>query len=252
MKLLQEVKGTKFKDNQSNNWDLDVDLNYIQQIENNDLEEILEKVREKDELIKETEKVMQVKSIYDTSYKPQFIASLEEDDLKEFSNTLNQKMRQVKLAITKANMNQTKFIAFELEKKKRDELSKKLHYIINNKKDVSTEINNFLDNYLKQEKEQHKSQDNNNNDNNNEMSRTFNFNFTKNYLLKKNIFEDTFRKTDDIYKKGEKEINGGLKKLYESIKYRNPNSKINPPPFYYNTDNNYFKNSYKSNFKSTY
>ena len=41
---------------------------------------------------------------------------MDEEQLHDFSNVLSQKLRQVKLAISKANLSQNKFAAFENEK----------------------------------------------------------------------------------------------------------------------------------------
>ncbi len=51
-----------------------------------------------------TEMIMQQKSIYNETYKPIFINEMNEAELKEFSKTLSQKLRNVKLALSKANM----------------------------------------------------------------------------------------------------------------------------------------------------
>lgn len=90
-------------------------------------------MRQKEKLIQQTEMIMQQKSIYSDSYKPQFVSEMDEEQLHDFSNILSQKLRQVKLAISKANLSQNKFAAFENEKKKKEQLSKELHEMLNNK-----------------------------------------------------------------------------------------------------------------------
>ena len=49
--------------------------------------------------------IMQSKSIYHPSYKPLFINEIDKDDVKDFSTNLSNKLRQIKLAISKANIN---------------------------------------------------------------------------------------------------------------------------------------------------
>lgn len=110
------------KDNQSNKWDLDIDVDKVKEKEKEELNEIIKIVKEKEELISQTEMMMQQKSIYNDTYKPQFINEMNEEELEEFSNLLSQKLRQVKLAISKANLGQTKFMSFEEDKKKRDNM----------------------------------------------------------------------------------------------------------------------------------
>lgn len=131
--MWSQVKGSKLKENQSNNWDLDVDVEKVKEKEANELNEVIAVVRQKEKLIQQTEMIMQQKSIYSDSYKPQFVSEMDEEQLHDFSNVLSQKLRQVKLAISKANLSQNKFAAFENEKKKKEQLSKELHEMLNNK-----------------------------------------------------------------------------------------------------------------------
>ena len=129
-KLWQAVKGIKLKDNQSNKWDLDIDVEKVKENERNELEKIIEIVKQKEGLIKQTEMLMQTKSIYSDEYKPQFVGDMDEEELEDFSNVLSQKLRQVKLAISKANLGQNKYANFEEEQKKKEQISKKFHEII--------------------------------------------------------------------------------------------------------------------------
>ena len=117
-------------DYQSNKWDLDIDVEAVKKKEQEELEEIMKTVKQKEELISQTEMMMQQKSIYNETYKPQFVSEMEEDQLEEFSNVLSQKLRQVKLAISKANLGQTKFMSFEEDKKKKEYLSQHYHEFI--------------------------------------------------------------------------------------------------------------------------
>ena len=87
-------------------------------------------VKEKEELISQTEMLMQQKSIYNESYKPQFISEMNEEELEDFSNVLSQKLRQVKLAISKANLGQAKFMSFEEDKKKKEYKISHYHELI--------------------------------------------------------------------------------------------------------------------------
>jgi hypothetical protein len=56
-------------------------------------------------IILKTEMIMQSKSIYHPTYKPLFINEMPKENIKEFSNNLSNKLRQIKLAISKANIN---------------------------------------------------------------------------------------------------------------------------------------------------
>ena len=118
------------KKNQSNKWDLDIDVEKVKEKEKEELDEIIKIVKKKEELISQTEMLMQQKSIYSDTYKPQFISEMNEDELEEFSNVLSQKLRQVKLAISKANLGQTKFMSFEEDKKKKENMIARQHEMI--------------------------------------------------------------------------------------------------------------------------
>ena len=126
-KLRQATKGNILKKNQSNKWDLDIDVEKVKEQEKEELNEIIKIVKEKEELISQTEMVMQQKSIYNDTYKPQFISEMKEKELEDFSNVLSQKLRQVKLAISKANLGQTKFMSFEEGKKKKENEVNEFH-----------------------------------------------------------------------------------------------------------------------------
>ena len=123
-KLYEQIKGTKLKDNRSNNWELDIDINTVKLQEQEELNTLCELVKSKEGLIKQTEMIMQKESIYSESYKPQFVSEMDDQHLQEFSTMLSQKLRQVKLAISKANLSQNKYMEFEKEKKRKEKLIK--------------------------------------------------------------------------------------------------------------------------------
>jgi hypothetical protein len=118
------------KDTQSNKWELEIDVEKVKEKEKEELNEIIKIVKEKEELISQTEMLMQQKSIYNETYRPQFISEMNEEELEEFSNTLSKKLRQVKLAISKANLGQTKFLSFEEDKKKKEYKMSHFHDLI--------------------------------------------------------------------------------------------------------------------------
>ena len=129
--MRQETKGSlKLKNNQSNKWELDIDVEKVKEKEKEELNEIIKIVKEKEELISQTEMLMQQKSIYNDTYRPQFISEMNEEELEEFSNVLSKKLRQVKLAISKANLGQTKFLSFEEDKKKKEHKILHFHELI--------------------------------------------------------------------------------------------------------------------------
>jgi hypothetical protein len=88
----------------------------IEQVKKDDAARLLyiyQEVRLKEDIILKTEMNMQHQSIYDDSYKPLFINEMNQEAIKEFSNVLSQKLRHVKLAISKATMSQNKYQHFQ-------------------------------------------------------------------------------------------------------------------------------------------
>ena len=75
---------------------MEIDVEKVKEKEKEELNEIIKIVKEKEELISQTEMLMQQKSIYNETYRPQFISEMNEEELEEFSNTLSKKLRQVK------------------------------------------------------------------------------------------------------------------------------------------------------------
>lgn len=86
--------------------------------------------------------LMQQESIYNENYKPLFISEMDDDMIKEFSRLISQKLRHVKLAISKANLSQNKYKALkdesdeEKRKSKKSQKKKKSNLNDKNKKKV--------------------------------------------------------------------------------------------------------------------
>lgn len=111
-KLLQHVRNMNVEKDQSNKWNFMINLEQVQNEEEENMKEIFAIVKEKEFNILKTEMIMQQKSIYSESYKPLFINEMDDEQIKEFSKVLSQKLRHVKLAISKANMGQNKYTDF--------------------------------------------------------------------------------------------------------------------------------------------
>lgn len=127
-KLLSYVKNTKIDVSKSNKWNLMIDIANIRNLDNEEMNITYRIVKDKEQLIMKTEMMMQETSIYSDSYKPLFIYEMDENSLKEFSKQLNQKLRHVKLAISKANLGQNKY------KSEADELSQHQDIMASNMK----------------------------------------------------------------------------------------------------------------------
>jgi len=109
---------------QSNNWNFNINVEKVKKEEDNNFQEILEQVLKKEVIIIETEKIMQKVSLYDDNYKPLFISEMEEDDIKEFSKNISQKLRHIKLAISKSTLGQNKYGDDKQKEKEKEEKEK--------------------------------------------------------------------------------------------------------------------------------
>ena len=103
------VKNIKIEKNKSNKWNVMININNIRKLDQDEMNNTFKIVKEKEQLILKTEMMMQETSIYSDAYKPLFIYEMDENAIKEFSKVLNQKLRHVKLAISKANLGQNKY-----------------------------------------------------------------------------------------------------------------------------------------------
>jgi len=118
-KLFLITKNCNMPSDKSNNWNLNINIEIIERNEQNKFENIYHKV-----ILNETNnkdiKVIQSQPIYSDDYVPNFIDDLSEDKLKDFSVMLSQKLRHVKLAMSKVQSEKN-----AIEKFKKDDLRKK-------------------------------------------------------------------------------------------------------------------------------
>lgn len=85
---------------------------------------------------------MQTQSIYSQNYSPLFINEMDEGATNAFAHILSQKLRNVKMAITKANLSNNK-LNNRIEKEELDKIQIHLHtqnQFNKHKKDLKTEI----------------------------------------------------------------------------------------------------------------
>ena len=86
-----------------------IEIDKIREDYTQEMNEAYRIVKQKENLILKTEMMMQETSLYSDNYKPLFIYEMDEESIKDFSKLLNQKLRHVKLAISKANLGQNKY-----------------------------------------------------------------------------------------------------------------------------------------------
>ena len=95
--------------NMSNNWLLDIDVDKVLAKEENEFKKLIEVVAKTERITKATEIILQNKSIYCESYKPKYIEEMNDFEMiKKYSRLISERLRHVKLAVSKANLNQSK------------------------------------------------------------------------------------------------------------------------------------------------
>ena len=118
-RLYLETKNCELEPERSNRWNLEIDLDDIKKKEEENFKEIYHNTMMNEEEIEKTSLLMQSQPIYSESYVPIFINDMSEDKVKEFSTILSQKLRHVKLAMSKIKLERNKFEDFKKETERR-------------------------------------------------------------------------------------------------------------------------------------
>ena len=122
-KLWLACRNTNLPENMSNDWKLDIDIQKLQEKEEEEYLEMLETVAEIEKITNATELILQTRSIYSEAYRPKYIEEMNDiEKIKELSQVIQDRLRNVKLAVSKANLNQSKMI--DLTKKKNENKNK--------------------------------------------------------------------------------------------------------------------------------
>ena len=122
-KLWLACRNTNLPENMSNDWKLDIDIQKVQEKEEEEYLKMLEVVAKIEKITNATELILQNRSIYSEAYRPKYIEEMNDiEKIKELSQTIQDRLRNVKLAVSKANLNQSKMI--DLTKKKNENKSR--------------------------------------------------------------------------------------------------------------------------------
>ncbi len=120
-------------ENMSNDWKLKINIEKLQEKEEEEYLEMLEKVAEIEKITNATELILQSRSIYSEAYRPKYIEEMNDiEKIKELSDVIQDRLRNVKLAVSKANLNQSKMV--DLTKKKEE--TNKINQTPTNNKNV--------------------------------------------------------------------------------------------------------------------
>ena len=118
-KLWLACRNTNLPDNMSNDWKLDIDIDKLKNKEEEEYLEMLDSVAEIEKITNATEIILQNRSIYSEAYRPKYIEEMNDiEKIRELSQVIQDRLRNVKLAVSKANLNQSKMV--DLTKKKPD------------------------------------------------------------------------------------------------------------------------------------
>ena len=95
--------------NMSNNWLLDINVDKVLAKEENEFKKLVDVVTKTERITKVTEYILQHKSIYCESYNPKYIEEMNDfETIKKYSRLISERLRHVKMAVSKANLNQCK------------------------------------------------------------------------------------------------------------------------------------------------
>ena len=131
-KLWLTTRNTNLPDNMSNDWKLNINIEKIKEKEEKNIQDLLNKVKAIEKITKETESILINQSIYSELYKPKYIEEMNDmDKIKELSKNIQERLRNVKLAVSRANQNYNKMVELSKKQKKADE---KLSNLINKRR----------------------------------------------------------------------------------------------------------------------
>ena len=138
-KLWLACKNSNLPDNMSNDWKLEINIEKLQEKEEEEYLEMLEEVADIEKITNATELILQSRSIYSEAYRPKYIEEMNDiEKIKELSDVIQDRLRNVKLAVSKANLNQSKMV--DLTKKKEENKTKNQNLPSNLKNNIDLGI----------------------------------------------------------------------------------------------------------------
>jgi len=113
IKLLSSSKGQKLPPHKSNPWNYDVNVKLLLEKQENEVQKLINIVNKKESETNKAEKQHQELSIFNNNYSPAFLDNLDRDEKYELKNQINQKIRNINLAISKSIMLQKEMEVIE-------------------------------------------------------------------------------------------------------------------------------------------
>ena len=116
------TKNCKLPKDRSTPWNFLPDLEIVSQNEKENVKIKLEKVKK---IEKNNQIFNSYEAIYNEKYQPEFVKDMDEQKIKQFGELLNNKIRKVKLAISKIKLDSVRYKNYEIEKKRTDNINYK-------------------------------------------------------------------------------------------------------------------------------
>ena len=104
VKLHDTSIGTNIPSNRSNLWNYDIDIDFILNKNKEDIQELIDKINSKENEIVQTEIAYKNNSIYNPNYQPIFLKNLDDDEKKELTSIINDKIKNIKFAISRSQI----------------------------------------------------------------------------------------------------------------------------------------------------
>ena len=104
VKLHDTSIGTNIPSNRSTLWNYDIDINFILNKNKEDIQELIDKIKTKENEIVQTEIAYKNNSIYNPNYQPIFLKNLDVEEKKELADIINDKIKNIKFAISRSQI----------------------------------------------------------------------------------------------------------------------------------------------------
>ena len=104
IKLHDTSIGINIPSNRSTFWNYDIDIDFILNKNKEDIQELIYKIKSKENEIVQTEIAYKNNSIFNQNYQPIFLKNLDDDEKKELTNIINDKIKNIKFAISRSQI----------------------------------------------------------------------------------------------------------------------------------------------------
>ena len=104
VKLHDTSIGTNIPSYRSTLWNYDIDINFILNKNKEDIKELINHIDSKENEIVQTEIAYKTNSIYNPNYQPIFLKNLDDDEKKELTEIINDKIKNIKFAISRSQI----------------------------------------------------------------------------------------------------------------------------------------------------